>query len=34
MLIGSVGGLITNGILAALWLFGDPTTMTLSLIHI
>ena len=28
MLIGSVGGLITNGILAALWLFGDPTTMT------
>ena len=28
MLIGSVGGLITNGVLAALWLFGDPTTMT------
>ena len=28
MLIGSVGGLITNGILAALWLLGDPTTMT------
>ena len=23
-----MGGLITNGILAALWLFGDPTTMT------
>ena len=28
MLIGSIGGLITNGALAALWLLGDPTTMT------
>ncbi|MGN0977977.1 MAG: MFS transporter, partial [Faecousia sp.] len=28
MVIGSVGGLITNALLAALWLFGDPTTMT------
>lgn len=28
MIIGSVGALITNGLLAALWLFGDPTTMT------
>ena len=28
MLIGSVGGLVINGALAALWLFGDPTTMT------
>ena len=28
MLIGSVGGLVINGALAALWLLGDPTTMT------
>lgn len=28
MIIGSVGALITNGMLIALWLFGDPTTMT------
>ena len=28
MIIGSVGALICNGLLAALWLFGDPTTMT------
>lgn len=28
MLVGSIGGLITNALLAALWLFGDPTTMT------
>ena len=28
MLIGSVGGLVVNGALSALWLFGDPTTMT------
>lgn len=28
MIIGSIGALITNGLLAALWLFGDPTTMT------
>ena len=28
MLIGSVGGLVINGALAALWMFGDPTTMT------
>ena len=28
MLIGSIGGLITNGALATLWLLGDPTTMT------
>ena len=27
MLIGSVGGLVINGALAALWLLGDPTTM-------
>ena len=26
--IGSVGGIITNLALGALWLFGDPTTMT------
>ena len=28
MLIGSVGGLVVNGALSALWLLGDPTTMT------
>lgn len=28
MVIGSVGGIITNLALSALWLFGDPTTMT------
>lgn len=28
MLIGSIGGLFVNGLLACLWLFGDPTTMT------
>lgn len=28
MVIGSVGGIITNLALGALWLFGDPTTMT------
>ena len=28
MLVGSIGGLFTNALLAALWLFGDPTTMT------
>ncbi|MGM9627408.1 MAG: MFS transporter [Faecousia sp.] len=28
MLIGSIGGLITNALLSVLWLFGDPTTMT------
>ena len=28
MLVGSIGGLITNALLAVLWLFGDPTTMT------
>ena len=27
MVIGSVGGIITNLALGALWLFGDPTTM-------
>lgn len=27
MLIGSIGGIICNVLLAALWLFGDPTTM-------
>ena len=28
MLIGSVGGLVINGALAALWLLGDPTTIS------
>ena len=28
MIVGSVGALITNGLLVALWLLGDPTTMT------
>ncbi|WP_395150328.1 MFS transporter [uncultured Allofournierella sp.] len=28
MVIGSVGGIIINALLGALWLFGDPTTMT------
>ena len=28
MIIGSVGALIGNGALIALWLLGDPTTMT------
>ena len=28
MLVGSIGGLITNALLALLWLIGDPTTMT------
>lgn len=28
MLMGSWGGIIMNTILACLWLFGDPTTMT------
>lgn len=27
MLIGSIGGIICNVLLAALWMFGDPTTM-------
>lgn len=27
MLLGSIGGLITNALLACLWLFGDPTSM-------
>ena len=27
MIIGSVGGIVTSLILAALWLFGDPTSM-------
>ncbi len=28
MLLGSWGGIATNALLACLWLFGDPTTMT------
>ncbi len=28
MIIGSVGGIITNALMIALWLLGDPTTMT------
>jgi len=28
MLIGSWGGIVTNALLAVLWIFGDPTTMT------
>ena len=28
MLFGSYGGLVCNGLLIALWLIGDPTTMT------
>ncbi len=28
MLFGSWGGIIVNALMAALWLFGDPTTMT------
>lgn len=28
MIIGSVGGIITNVLMIALWLLGDPTTMT------
>jgi Na+/melibiose symporter-like transporter len=27
MLIGSIGGIITNSLLASLWLFGNPTSM-------
>lgn len=27
MLIGSIGGIVMNGLLAALWLFGDPRSM-------
>lgn len=27
MVIGSIGGIVTNGLLALLWLFGDATTM-------
>lgn len=29
MLIGSIGGIITNCLLALLWLFGDPKTLSL-----
>ncbi len=28
MLVGSWGGIVLNALLACLWLFGDPTTMT------
>ena len=28
MLIGSYGGIVMNSLLALLWIFGDPTTMT------
>ena len=28
MLIGSWGGIVINALLAVLWIFGDPTTMT------
>lgn len=28
MIIGSIGGIICNVILSALWIVGDPTTMT------
>jgi len=28
MLFGSYGGIVINALLACLWLFGDPTTMT------
>lgn len=28
MVIGSIGGIICNVILSALWIVGDPTTMT------
>lgn len=28
MLMGSIGGIVMNTLLGALWLFGDPTTMT------
>ena len=28
MIIGSVGGIITNALMFCLWVFGDPTTMT------
>lgn len=28
MLIGSIGGIVCNGLLALLWLFGDPTSMS------
>ncbi len=28
MLLGSWGGICLNGLLACLWIFGDPTTMT------
>lgn len=28
MLIGSIGGIIVNALLAILWMFGDPTTMS------
>lgn len=28
MVVGSVGGIVVNALLGALWIFGDPTTMT------
>lgn len=28
MLIGSIGGIVANALLALLWMFGDPTTMS------
>lgn len=28
MLIGSIGGIVSNALLALLWMFGDPTTMS------
>lgn len=28
IVIGSIGGIVVNALLGALWLFGDPTTMT------
>ena len=28
MIVGSIGGIITNSLMIALWLLGDPTTMT------
>lgn len=28
MIVGSIGGIISNALLACLWIFGDPTTMT------
>ncbi|MDO4295982.1 MAG: MFS transporter [bacterium] len=29
MIVGSVGGLVTNALLILLWLFGDPTTLAM-----